>query len=83
MKALTLPLLVLLLLGSCESEYNRRLRIGKELIRQNNYEISTDVSNELKFHAHISGNARAFFEDLDTSKLVRKEDNDILITRFP
>lgn len=83
MKALILPLLVLLLLGSCESEYNRRLRIGKELIRQNNYEISSDVSNELKFHAHISGNERAFFEDIDTSRLVRNEENTILITRFP
>lgn len=83
MKALTLPLLVLLLLGSCESEYHRRLRIGKELIRQNNYEISAGISTELKFHAHISGNERAFFEDIDTSKLVRREDNAILITRFP
>ena len=78
-----LPLLVLLLLGSCESEYNRRLRIGKEVIRQNNYEISATVSSELRFHAHISGNERAFFEDIDTTKLVRSEGNGILITRYP
>lgn len=87
MKALLTPLFIaLLLLGvtSCESEYDRQLQLGKELIQEElqlNRLISDrlelnesaeklleNVKSDLSFHAHMSGNEEVFVQELASFK---------------
>jgi len=70
----------LLVLCSCESEYEQRLRLAKELIRQevafrNSEQVRSHFSAntmytfqslhaDIRFHAHVSGNEELFFQEL-------------------
>lgn len=66
---------------SCESEYDKRMKNAKELVKQELElkssvagdpdasvflkEALTDLENDIHFHAHISGNEKVFLEELN------------------
>jgi len=79
---LLLPAALLgILMGSCESEYQRQLQAAKHLInqeiqlRESAGELSTStpdthylletIQRDIAFHAHLSGNEEIFFKELD------------------
>lgn len=76
---LLFTLFTLLLLESCQSEFDRQIQTGKVLIEKEiqlqqsvqldgltNSHVSTikSLNEELNFHAHLSGNQALFIQEL-------------------
>jgi len=74
---------VTILLFSCESEYQHRMKQAKELVRQEvkvrqnmednfsapSVRVLTELKHEIDFHAHISGNQQVFLRELNGYKI--------------
>ena len=79
--SLFFTLFTVILLGSCQSEFDKQIQTGKTLIEKEiklqqsvqavgltNDHVSTikSLNEELQFHAHLSGNQTLFLKELHT-----------------
>lgn len=81
---LLLTLILTLGLGSCESEFQRRMKVAQELVQEemmlrNSIELQhtltprsinhlVKIKSDIDFHAHLSGNKEVFLEELNSYK---------------
>lgn len=82
--------LSLLILTSCESEYDRQLKLGKDVIKQSieseiiysdRLEFSAHpikqvetIDEKIDYHAHMSGNSELFHKELEEYKTEIEKD---------
>lgn len=85
LRILLLSVMTVIMLSSCESEYQKQLNNAKSLVEQemeirSTLDLSiapspsvrqtlTELKNDIAFHAHLSGNEEVFFKELTGYKM--------------
>jgi hypothetical protein len=78
-------LTLLSLLPACQSEYDRQLSAGKQLL-DTSVSFSKESKKDLIKKSELSGNSKLFFQELKQYQLDQinlKNNNNQLITRYP